>query len=141
MPSSSAAASRGKTSARKKKTSSGGKGAGGKGWITWLPVLLGIAVTPFAVRFASIVALEGPRGLAMLYPWVLLLKEPALGFSSGMGNDLSQLMMYLQFPLYGLFMKLVLNSKGWLSAILSAGLLHLAGIVGIIALAWLHASS
>jgi hypothetical protein len=135
MPSSSAASSRGKSSARKKKTASRGKG-----WITWLPVLLGIAVTPFAVRAASVVALEGPRGLVMLYPWVMLLKEPALGLPPETANSLSQLMMYLQFPLYGLFMKPVLNSKSWLSALLSAGLLHLAGIVGVIAFSWLHAS-
>jgi hypothetical protein len=136
MPSSSASASRGKTSARKKKSPSSSKG-----WITWLPVLLGIAVTPFTVRAASIVALEGPRGLAMLYPWVLLLKEPALGLSNEMATSLSQLMLYLQFPLYGLMMKLTLRSQGWIASLLSAGLLHLLGLIGVIALAWLHASS
>lgn len=135
MPSSSAAASRRKSPARKSTKSSGGKR-----WSTWIPVLVGIAVTPFAVRAASIFALEGPRGLAMLYPWVLMLKEPALGLSAEMGNSLSQLMMYLQFPLYGLFMKLTLHSRGWSSAIFSAVLLHVLGIVGLVTLAWLHTS-
>ena len=49
--------------------------------LLWWPLLLGIAVTPFAVHAASIMAIAGPGALMMLYPYVLLLKEPvwALG--------------------------------------------------------------
>ncbi|MBT9330045.1 hypothetical protein [Paracidobacterium acidisoli] len=133
MPSASSAEPRRKSSARKKKKS-------GPGLVTWLPVLLGILVTPFAVRAASIVALEGPRGFTLLYPYVLLLREPSLGLSGGLANTLAQLMMYLQFPLYGLVMKFVLRSKGWVTALLTAGIVHLFGVVGVASLAWLHAN-
>src|ERR1700757_3408033 len=65
------------------------------GWfaLSW-PLLLGIAVTPLAIHAASIMALAGPGALTALYPWILLLKNPALGPGGGLGDNLSQLLMY-----------------------------------------------
>ena len=76
----------------------------------WWPFLLGIVVTPFAIHAASILALAGPRALMALYPWVLLLKIPAIGLGT-LGESLSQLLMYIQFPLYGVLMALILRYK------------------------------
>jgi hypothetical protein len=127
MPATSAAEKRRRPSARQKKSK--------RGLLNWWPLLLGIAVTPFAIHAASILALEGPSALRMLYPYVLLIKEPVFGLSSDLGNSLSQGMMYAQFPFYGLLMSLILRSKGPGFAIGSGILLHLAGIIGLLFLA------
>jgi hypothetical protein len=106
--------------------------------LLWWPLLLGIVVTPFTVHAASIMAIAGPGALMMLYPYVLLLKEPALGLSSELGNNLSQLMMYLQFPLYGLAMALTLRSKSLWTAIATAAVMHFAAVVILFLIGHLH---
>jgi hypothetical protein len=44
-------------------------------------------------------------------------------------------MMYLQFPLYGLLMSLILRAKGFTAAILSAAAVHFAAVAVVLALA------
>jgi len=110
----------------KRKASKASKKKGG--WLHWWPLVLGIAATPVAIHFASILALEGPDALRVLYPYVLLLKEPALGLSNELADGLSQGMMYAQFPLYGLLMSLTLRSRGIGTALGSAVVVHLLGI-------------
>lgn len=85
----------------------------GPGWLfyRWWPLLLGIAVTPIAVHAASIMALAGSDALGTLYPWILLLKKPAFRFGGHVAENLSQVLMYIQFPVYGLLMAVVLRSK------------------------------
>lgn len=118
--------------------SSGGKRKSSKkrgGLLAWWPVILGIAVTPVAVHFASIFALEGPDALRLLYPYVLLLKEPVLGLSAELSDAFSQGMMYAQFPLYGLLMMLTLRVRGVGGAIVAAVLVHALGIFTLFLLA------
>src|ERR1700751_4014847 len=79
-----------KPSTRKKKK------AASAGWITWWPLLLGILVTPLAVRAAAVMALAGPDALRLLYPWVQLVQNHI--FTVEIAGTLSQAMMYLQFP-------------------------------------------
>jgi hypothetical protein len=95
----------------------------------WWPLLLGIAVTPFAIHAASIMALAGPSALMTLYPWVLLLKSPALGLGNGLGDNLSQLLMYIQFPLYGALMALILRSKSLWIALGATAAAHFAAVL------------
>jgi hypothetical protein len=83
------------------------------GWVIWVPVLVGIAVTPLARRTAGVLAMEGPRALQTLYPYVALLKLHALGLPEDLGDTLSQWMMWLQFSLYGLFMSLMMRVSVW----------------------------
>jgi hypothetical protein len=52
-----------------------------------------------------------------------------------MADDLSQLMMYLQFPLYGLFMSLSLRSRGVLLALVQTAGLHFLAVAFLIAIA------
>src|SRR5271154_551987 len=104
---------------RKKQTS---------GWLTWWPVILGIAVTPFAVKAATLMALTGPDGLRLLYPWMLIPKLHFLGLSDSLSGTISQAMMYLQFPFYGVFGMLVHRWKGPGGAILQLTLLHLLAV-------------
>jgi hypothetical protein len=108
-----------KRKSRKKQTS---------GWLTWWPVILGIAVTPFAVKAATLMALTGPDGLRLLYPWMLIPKLRFLDLSDSFGNAISQAMMYLQFPLYGLIAMLIHRSKGPGAAILQVALIHLLAV-------------
>jgi hypothetical protein len=97
----------------------------------WWPFLLGVTVTPFAVHAASIMALAGPNALMTLYPWVLLLKSPALGLGNEFGTGLSQLMMYAQFPLYGALMALILRSKSLWIALAATVAAHFAAVVAV----------
>jgi hypothetical protein len=106
--------------------------------LVWWPLILGIVVTPFTVHAASIMAIAGPGALMMLYPYVLLLKEPALGLSSELGNDLSQLMMYLQFPLYGLAIAFTLRSKSLWTAIATAAVVHFAAVLILFLFTHMH---
>ena len=94
----------------------------------WWPLVLGILVTPFTIHAASIVALAGPGALMTLYPWVLLLKSPALG----LGENLSQLLIYIQFPLYGVLMALILRSKSLWVAFGFAAAAHLFAMLAVI---------
>ncbi|GGH14036.1 hypothetical protein [Silvibacterium dinghuense] len=101
-------------------------------------MVLGIVVTPVAVHFASIFALGGPAALRLLYPYVLLLKNPVLGLSSELSDAFSQGMMYAQFPLYGLLMMLTLRSRGVVTAFGSAAVMHLLGVFVLFLLAHLQ---
>jgi len=120
-----------KTTTRKKKKASSA------GWMTWWPLLLGILVTPLTVRAAGVMALAGPDALRVLYPWVQLVQSYILGFPTEIEGTISQAMMYLQFPLYGLLMALVLRAKGLLPAILTTAVAHFGAVGIVVALAHL----
>jgi hypothetical protein len=106
--------------------------------LAWWPLLLGIAVTPFAIHTASIMALAGPGALITLYPYVVLLKNPALGLSNDIVNNLSQWMMYLQFALYGLLMALMLRSKKLWVALATAAVAHFACVLVVLMISRAH---
>jgi len=97
-------------------------------WLAWWPVLLGIVVTPFTVRAAGILALTGPGALRMLYPFALLPAEHVFGLRESLTDVVSQAMMYLQFPLYGLAVMLLMRWKAWWVALLVVLGLHLGGV-------------
>lgn len=105
------------------------------GWIVWVPVLVGAAVTPLARRAAGVLAMEGPGALQMLYPYVALLKLHALGLPEDLGSTLSQWMMWLQFPLYGLFMSLALRGWGLARSLIATVVLHVLPLVFLISIA------
>lgn len=104
------------------------------GWLPWWPLLLGILVTPFAVKAATVMALTGPDGLRVLYPWMLLPKLHLFGLGDPVADAISEGMMYLQFPLYGLLGVISLRRnggggwKGATSAMVQIGILHLVAL-------------
>ncbi len=98
------------------------------GWVSWWPLILGIAVTPIAVKAATFLALTGPDGLRLLYPWTIVPGLRFFGLSSSIAGGLSQAMMYLQFPLYGVFAMLVHRWQGVKAAVLQLTLLHLLAV-------------
>ncbi len=129
MPSSSAATSRKKRGASK---------SFARGWWKSLwPVLIGIIITPFAVRLASILALEGPKAFALLYPWVDVLRSRVLHSPADLVGHAWEYMMYLQFPLYGLLMTLTFRAGRHLRAIIIGLSVHFVGLLLVIVLAWL----
>jgi hypothetical protein len=128
MPASSAAISRRKRATRKSERG---------GWMALLPLLLGIVITPFALRAASILALEGPRAFALLYPWVEVVRSRALHLPANLVANASEWMMYLQFPLYGLIVMLTWRAGRYLRAFIIGLILHFSGLVAVVVLAWL----
>lgn len=97
----------------------------GAGWITLLIVLIGFISIPFALWGAGILALSGPSALAMLYPYVVLVKLASSHLTAPIANPLAQWLMYLQFPLYGIFMARVYRSRGFWIALNAVIWLHI----------------
>jgi hypothetical protein len=100
-------------------------------WLAWWPVALGVLVTPFAVRAAGIFALTGPAALRMLYPFALIPAEHAFGLRESVADAVSQAMMWLQFPLYGVLLVLLARWKRMPIAIAIVAAIHLAGVGGL----------
>jgi hypothetical protein len=129
MPSSSSVQTRRKRSAPKKSAWSG--------WGSLLPLVIGIVITPFTIRFASVLALEGPKAFALLYPWVIALRSPALHFPADLVGSSSEWMLYLQFPIYGLLMTLTFRAGKYLRAFIIGLAVHFAGLFAVVMLAYL----
>jgi hypothetical protein len=97
-------------------------------WMQLSVVALGILVTPVALHAASILALSGPDGLMLLFPFVQILKSPVLRLSFDLANPVAQWIMYLQFPVYGVLLALISRSKGAWAALGVVVLIHAIGI-------------
>ena len=130
MPSSSAA------SPRKKR---GPRNAIARGWWKALwPVLIGIAITPFTVRLAGVLALEGPKAFALLYPWFDVLRSRVLHSPADLVGHAYEYMLYLQFPFYGLLMTFTFRAGRHLRAVIIGLLAHFTGLMLVVVLAWLR---
>jgi hypothetical protein len=114
-----------KSATRKRK-----KKAGAGGWLAWWPLFFGIAITLVAVKMAEILPLMGAGGLLrlqLLYPYALLLKQPQLGLSEQTSNSWSQIMLYSQWALYGLYTTLAIKWKPLWVALAQVAAIHLLG--------------
>jgi hypothetical protein len=101
-----------------------------RSWLAWWPLAAGIAVTLAAVKTAEILPLMGPGGLLrleLLYPFALLFKQPVLGLSDSAGELSSQIMLYAQFPLYGLYASIRTRWKPLWAVLLHLAAFHLVG--------------
>lgn len=105
-------------------------------WLHFWPLVVCLAITPFAVRGADIVALEGPRPFALLYPWIEVLRCPAFHLSADLVSTLSQWLLYLQFPIYGVLMTLACRADKHLRAITTGIIAHFGGLMLAIGLAY-----
>jgi hypothetical protein len=113
---------------RKKKQRQAAAPSWGAG--SWWPLLVGIAVTLFTVKTAEILPLMGADGLLklrLLYPYALLLQQPQLGLPEQAGDSLSQIMLYAQFPLYGLYTSLAIKWRPVWTALMQVAAIHLLG--------------
>jgi hypothetical protein len=112
----------GTTNRKKKKTQAG--------WMAWWPLLAGIAITLAAVKTAEILPLMGADGLLrlqLLYPYALLLKQPQLGLSELTSNNWSQIMLYAQWVLYGLYISVATRWKPLWTSLMQVAAIHLLG--------------
>src|SRR5271155_4707082 len=100
------------------------------GWLAWWPLLAGIAITFAAVKTAEILPLMGAGGLLklrLLYPYALLLKQPQLGLSEQTSDSWSQIMLYAQYPLYGLYASVATRWRPLWGVLMQLMVLHLLG--------------
>lgn len=135
MPSTSAAKPRKSAAAEPRKPRSGKKSGRG-GWKALWPLAICLLFTPFAVRAASILALDGPKPFALLYPWVEVVRSPLLHISADLRGTLSQWLLYLQFPLYGLLMTLTIRADKHVRALITGLIAHFGGLVTAVMLAY-----
>jgi hypothetical protein len=125
----------------RKRAANGGKNGGGGWWIV-LPLLVGALVTPATIHLASILALSGTDALTLLYPWVQLVKSPALRVPGEIANPLAQYLLYLQFPAYGVVMMWMLGRKRSLAgALMAVVFLHALAFAGAYGLGYLQGGS
>lgn len=101
------------------------------------PLLLCVILDPFIVRFADVLALEGPKVFSLLYPWVLVVEDPVLHLSSSLSSRLTQWMLYLQFPLYGVLMTVTFRAGRFLRAFIIGLAAHFSGLLVIVAFSYL----
>jgi hypothetical protein len=100
------------------------------GWIAWWPLLAGVAITLAAVKTAEVLPLMGPDGLLrlqLLYPYALLLKQPQLGLSEQSSNSWSQIMLYAQWILYGLYVSVAARWRPLWTVLMQIAAIHLLG--------------
>ena len=100
------------------------------GWLAWWPLLAGVAITFAAVKTAEILPLMGPAGLLklrLLYPYALLLKQPQLGLPEQTSDSWSQIMLYAQWILYGLYATVAMKWMPLWKILLQVAVVHLLG--------------
>jgi hypothetical protein len=127
-----------KTATARPRASSRKKQSGGIRWALWLPLIAGIIATPFAVRHAEILPLLGPAGmtrLRLLFPLAMLAHQPQLGLAEAAADTTAQVLMYAQFPLYGLLATLILRRGGLVRAAFTIVLIHVLAFGSV----WLFA--
>ncbi len=72
-----------------------------RGWLQWWPVVVGIALVPFAVRAVDILALTGRWQAWAVAPWSFLLQGNPLHLSPAGADYLAEAVLDAQFPVYG----------------------------------------
>lgn len=106
-------------------------------WVLWWPLVLGLAVTPFAIRYAEVLPLLGPEGMTRLreiFPFTMLLHDPQLGLSYATADALSRAFLYLQFPLYGYVGAFMLRRSGLVPAAATILIVHALGVLTVLLL-------
>jgi hypothetical protein len=124
-----------RTAARKK------RGKSPLAWgIIWALVLAGIIAAYFTVRYAEVAPLLGQTGLfrlRLIAPLAMLAHQPQLGLPDAMADRAAQVLMYVQFPLYGLLLGLLWRTAGFLRASMAIVLTHALAIAAVLLLAQL----
>jgi hypothetical protein len=118
------------TLARPKRSGNRKRKTNRAGWLGWWPLLAGIAITLAAVKTAEILPLMGAGGLLrlqLLYPFAMLLKQPQLGLSEQTSDSWSQIMLYAQYPLYGLYASVATRWRPLWGVLMQLMVLHLLG--------------
>ena len=102
--------------------------------------IIGIVAAYFAVRYAEVVPLLGPSGLLrlrLIAPLAMLAHQPELGVPDAAADTIAQVLMYAQFPLYGLLLGILWRAVGFLRAASMVVLLHSLAIAAVMVLSQL----
>ena len=125
-----------RTAARKK-----GKSRSPLAWgLVWALVLAGIIAAYFTVRYAEVAPLLGQTGLfrlRLIAPLAMLAHQPQLGLPDALADTVAQVLMYTQFPLYGLLLGLLWRAAGFLRATSAVIITHALAIGAVLVLAQL----
>lgn len=125
-----------RTAARKK-----GKSRAPLAWsIVWALVIVGIIAAYFTVRYAEVAPLLGQTGLfrlRLIAPLAMLAHQPQLGLPDALADTVAQVLMYAQFPLYGLLLGLLWRAAGFLRASSVVIITHALAIAAVLVLAQL----
>ncbi len=108
--------------------------------IVWALVLAGIVAAYFTVRYAEVAPLLGQNGLfrlRLIAPLAMLAHQPQLGIPDAMADKVAQVLMYAQFPLYGLLLGVLWRAAGFLRASTAIVLTHALAIAAVLVLAQL----
>jgi hypothetical protein len=108
--------------------------------IVWALVLAGIVAAYFTVRYAEVAPLLGQNGLfrlRLIAPLAMLAHQPQLGIPDAMADTVAQVLMYAQFPLYGLLLGLLWRAVGFLRAFSAVVLTHALAIAAVLVLSQL----
>jgi hypothetical protein len=125
-----------KTTARKKRSSRTPIAWG----IVWALVLAGIVAAYFTVHYAEVAPLLGPDGLfrlRLIAPLAMLAHQPQLGIPDALADTVAQVLMYIQFPLYGLLLGILWRATGFLRASAAVVITHVLAIGAVLVLAQL----
>jgi hypothetical protein len=123
--------------AKPRKRASTPRRGGGWNWKALWPLALCLLITPVAIHMADILAMEGPKAFALLYPWVEVVRSPALHLPPAWLDTLAQWTIYLQFPAYGLLMTLTFRADKHLRAFIIGLIAHFGGLIAVVVLAYL----
>ena len=108
--------------------------------IVWALVLAGIVAAYFTVHYAELVPLLGPGGifrLRLIAPLAMLAHQPQLGLPDASADTIAQVLMYAQFPFYGLLLGILWRAAGFLRAAGTVVLIHALAIAAVMLLAQL----
>lgn len=77
-------------------------------WSILIPLALGVGAGLVAMHYATVLTLLGSHAFMLLYPWVVFFEGHPIGISYQNAMAIGQMLVYLQFPAYGLLAGLVL---------------------------------
>jgi hypothetical protein len=108
--------------------------------IVWALVLAGIVAAYFAVRYAEVAPLLGSAGLLrlrLIAPLAMLAHQPQFGVPDAAADSVAQVLIYAQFPLYGLLLGILWRAAGFVRAISAVVLIHALAVGAVIILSQL----
>lgn len=108
--------------------------------VVWALVLAGFVAAWFTVHYAEVAPLLGSNGLfrlRLIAPLAMLVHQPQLGVPEAAADSIAQVLMYAQFPLYGLLLGLLWRAIGFLRAASTVVLIHALAIAAVLVLSQL----
>ena len=80
-----------------------------RGLFSWWPVVLGMGLGYLAPQLRDLLVPWAPWGMRLVFPFVLIAGRPEVGLSEELTAMLPQALLFAQFPLEGLAVKIMLG--------------------------------